>query len=106
MSGTPAGPAEAVDAAPRDLDTVLSPEWLTFALFGRSGTHVLDVRVIETITVAATKVRFEIDTDDAAEPTVALCVKGFFTAAELSPINSRVAQAATACFGSMISPVR
>ncbi|MCU1614639.1 MAG: hypothetical protein JWO98_2179 [Frankiales bacterium] len=82
----------AFDPAPRDLDEVLSPEWLSTALFGNTATRLLAVRVIETITVAATKVRFEIDTDDAEHPTRSLCVKGFFADGELSPINSRVSR--------------
>jgi hypothetical protein len=66
--------------APMDLDEALSPEWLSQALSSASApVKVGAVKIVETFKSTATKVRFEVDFDDAPPGAGStLCIKGFF----------------------------
>lgn len=69
-----------MNPAPLDLETVLSPDWLTRALDLRHpGTRVAAASVVETILTIASKVRFSVhyDSNPHALPE-ALCAKGYF----------------------------
>jgi hypothetical protein len=71
-------------AAPIDLSTVLSPQWLGAALScGRAQpVSVQSVHVVEVLGPSATKVRLVAECDFGAGPPTptALCLKGFFGA--------------------------
>lgn len=81
----------AFDPAPVDLDTVVSPVWLTGILAARwPDARVTGVEIVEILATQATKVRFEIDIrgDDTA-PT-RLCIKGVLTDTGAPPSASIV----------------
>jgi hypothetical protein len=67
--------------APRHLEDVLDPSWLSGAL-GASyrGCRVHDATIVETQRTIATKTRFTISYDNPGDPPApdALCVKGYF----------------------------
>ncbi|HXC41883.1 MAG TPA: phosphotransferase [Burkholderiales bacterium] len=69
--------------APTDIETALSPEWLTKALATRyPGARVASVAVVETLKTMATKVRFKVDYAAGAPASAPrdFCMKGFFGA--------------------------
>jgi hypothetical protein len=72
--------------APINLDEALSPAWLSQALSSSAApVKVRGVRVVETLKSTATKVRFEVDFDDAPPGAGrAYCIKGFFGGVTLS----------------------
>jgi hypothetical protein len=67
--------------APTELDTVLSPEFLSQAL-GQAypGVQVESLRIVETQVTVATKIRFAVTYRGDVPPEIprAFCVKGFF----------------------------
>lgn len=69
-----------VNLAPTELSEVLSPEWLSFALSDTyPGVKVSKVMVVETIVTMATKVRFEVEYEQAPEGAPRhFCLKGLF----------------------------
>jgi len=74
--------AQPVDSpAPRHLEEVLDPAWLSRAL-GEShpGCQVREATIVETQRTIATKTRFAVSYDDPGSPAApdAMCVKGYF----------------------------
>lgn len=65
--------------APLDLDAVLEPDWLDWALGARfPGVQVAATTLTEQITTMATKVRFHVTYSHQAGAPDDLCVKGYF----------------------------
>ncbi|MFJ9176170.1 phosphotransferase family protein [Streptomyces sp. NPDC102360] len=87
VTSVPGGPA------PHDLDTALSPAWLTAVLRQRhSGVTVTATEVTERIETVATKVRFDVSYANGAAPEGApraLCVKAYFNPATRQRGTSR-----------------
>jgi hypothetical protein len=69
---------------PTTLEAVLDPAWLTFALAPVSnGRAVTAVETLEVLRTVATKVRFAVTFDGAAE-TEAFCIKGLLDVDEMT----------------------
>ncbi|MGW0683961.1 phosphotransferase family protein [Streptomyces sp. NPDC002754] len=87
VTSLPGGPA------PHDLDTTLSPAWLTAVLRRRHpGVTVTATEVTERIETVATKVRFDVAYENGATPggaPPALCVKAYFNPATRQRGTSR-----------------
>ncbi|WP_306320125.1 MULTISPECIES: phosphotransferase family protein [unclassified Streptomyces] len=86
VTSLPGGPA------PHDLDTALSPAWLTAVLRQRHpGVAVTATEVTERIETVATKVRFDVayENDEAQGAPSALCVKAYFNPASRQRGTSR-----------------
>jgi len=69
------------DPAPRDLEAVLEPAWLSRALAPHlGGAHVVEVVVVELLATQATKVRLALrfDGDESGLPAH-ICIKGVLT---------------------------
>jgi hypothetical protein len=67
-----------MEIAPTSSATVLSPGWLEQALAPPLGAvKVTAVRVVQTIKVSATKIRFAVDLQGRPE-ALELCIKGYF----------------------------
>ena len=71
----------AFEAAPVDLATVSSPDWLSHMLGLRwPGTVVRRIEVVELLATQATKVRLKMDVEGGgADVPTAICIKGVLT---------------------------
>lgn len=74
------------EKAPRALEDVLAPAWLSDAL----GEPIDSVSVVETLHTTATKVRFVARRADGTEARY--CIKGMFSAGPLHPGHARISQ--------------
>lgn len=77
--------------APRSLNAVLSPTWLSQAL----ELPVASAKIVETLSTVATKVRFTVEFEDGADGHRAYCVKGFFNEDPLPPGRALISQTET-----------
>jgi Phosphotransferase enzyme family len=82
----------AFDPAPKRLDEVVNPEWLSAMLDARwPGATVRKVETVETLVTMATKVRLALDVDGGGPDTPAsICIKGVLTDTGAHPSASIV----------------
>ena len=80
------------DPAPLDLETVISPEWLSTMLAAHwPGAQVRDVKVLELLATQATKVRIELVVEGGGpDVPTQLCIKGVLTDTGAHPSASLV----------------